>query len=102
MTICDGDSMEKATVQRRTDGSAVCNISMNIASTLSSYAPRGCPFVDYTMLDLVKDLIIMYSWKVDRGVTMSLTGFMKMLQEEGVTYAVVYGNAVIDIVEAIA
>lgn len=66
---------------------------------LQSYAPRGCPFKDYTLYDLVSDWLNMYAWKITGK--MSLTDFVRLLQSENYAHAVAYGDAVIKIIEEV-
>lgn len=80
---------------------AVIRISMsdNVIRDLRSYSPQGCPFMGYTLYDLLQDLINMYSWKIDRGYTIPITEFIKQLQNEKYIHAIVYGNNIIRLIE---
>ena len=53
----------------------------------------------YTLYDLLQDLINMYSWKIDRGYTMTITDFIKLLQKQKYIHAIVYGNDIIRLIE---
>lgn len=53
----------------------------------------------YTLYDLLKDLIFAYSWKIDRGYTMTITDFIKLLQKQKYTKAIVYGDDIIRLIE---
>lgn len=46
------------------DGTAKCSINNNVLESLKAYKPKGCPFENYTMFDLLKDWIGMYSWQL--------------------------------------
>lgn len=71
------------------------NISKDALKKLSTFKPTGCPFVNYTLFDLLNDLINMYSWKICGEILIS--DFIKMLQDEGYMKALVYGDSIIEI-----
>lgn len=87
------------TITRKISGDFKVSLNKQAAERLNSYVPKGCPFADYTLLDLLTDLIDMYDWKIDRGDTMSLSDFIRLLQRERQVYAVVYGEAMIQLME---
>ena len=72
-------------------------LSRKAAESLEKYVPKGCPFKGYTLLDLVKDLLV-YSWKVTGKI--SISDYIRMLQAEGYAHAIMYGNAIIECLEA--
>ena len=72
-------------------------MSKQAMENLSQYEPKGCPFKDYTLLDLVKDLMA-FSWKITKS--MSLADYIRLLQAENYIYAVAYGDAIIKCLEA--
>lgn len=77
------------------------NLSKDFVAILNRTSPKGCPFMDYTMLDLLFDWINMYGWKIPNNTTMSVTEYIKRLQTDGEAHAVVYGGAIINILERI-
>ena len=85
------------TISRKISGSLAVTISKQAAERLDSYKPKGCPHSDYTLLDLLKDFIQAYSWKIDRGHTISLSDFIRQLQAENYADAVVYGKDMVRI-----
>ena len=87
------------TISRKISGSFSVTISKQVAERLDRYKPKGCPYSDYTLLDLLKDFIQAYGWKIDRGYTMSLSDFIRLLQTENYAHAIVYGEAMIWIIE---
>ena len=87
------------TISRKISGSFSVTISKQVAERLDSYKPKGCSYSDYTLLDLLKDFIQAYGWKIDRGYTMSLSDFIRLLQAENYAHAVVYGEGMIWIIE---
>lgn len=56
---------------------------------LKSYAPKGCPFRDYTLLDLLLDELEMYSWKFPRfsGTVAEFLTLTKEFSAYSQTYA---------------
>lgn len=87
------------TISRKISGSLFVTISKQAAERLNSYTPKGCPHSDYTLLDLLRDFIQAYDWKITRGETMSLSDFIRLLQSENYAYAIVYGNDMIQFME---
>lgn len=86
-------------IKHELNGKFTVKLSEKATSSLSSYKPKGCPFYGYNCLEMVKDLIHMYSWKIRRGQSMTLKEFVRLLQSDGIEKAVIYGNDIIDLVE---
>lgn len=82
-------------IKRNIDGSISASISIVAAEKLSRYTPKDCPFNGYTLLDLLRDFISAYSWKIARGETMSMNVFIRLLQHEGYAHALAYGDDII-------
>lgn len=74
------------------------SISNKVAERLSEYVPRGCPFKDYTLLDLLKDLVRMYGYHLEWHQTMTMTEFIRYLMGINI-HAKVYGEAIIQLIE---
>ena len=89
------------TISRKISGSLSVTISQQAAERLNSYTPKGCPHSDYTLLNLLRDFIQAYDWKITRGETMSLSDFIRFLQSENYAHAVVYGNDMMRIIEEV-
>ena len=87
------------TISRKISGNLSVTISQQATERLNSYTPKGCPHSDYTLLDLLKDFIQAYDWKITRGETMSLSDFIRLLQTEKLVHAIVYGNDIIQLME---
>ena len=87
------------TISRKISGSLSVTISKQASERLDSYKPKGCPHSDYTLLDLLRDFIHAYSWKITRGQTISLSDFILLLQTENYAHAIVYGNDMMRIIE---
>ena len=87
------------TITREISGDLKISLSQQAAERLNRYTPKGCPHSDYTLLDLLRDFIQAYSWKIDRGHTISLSDFIRLLQTENYSHAVVYGNDMMRIIE---
>ena len=86
------------TITRRING-IDASISNKAAERLSEYVPRGCPFKDYTLLDLLKDLVRMYGYRLEWYQTMTMTEFIRYLMGIEEAHAKVYGEAMIQIIE---
>lgn len=89
------------TISRKISESLSVTISKQAAERLDSYIPKGCPHSDYTLLDLLRDFIQAYSWKITRGQTISLSDFIRQLQAENYVHALVYGEAMMRIIEEV-
>ena len=87
------------TITHKFNGVTRISMSDNVIRDLRSYSPQGCPFIGYTLYDLLQDLIDMYSWKIDRGYTMTITDFIKLLQKQKYIHAIVYGDDIIRLIE---
>lgn len=70
-------------------------IQSDIANILKRFEPRGCPFKDYTMLDLLIDWVQMYSWQLDRNREYSLTEFVNTIHGDG--KVIVYAPAMLEL-----
>ena len=89
------------TISRKISGNLTVTISKQAVERLDSYKPKGCPHSDYTLLDLLSDFIQAYDWKITRGQTISLSDFIRLLQVENYAHAVVYGEAMMRIIEEV-
>lgn len=89
------------TITRKISGDLKVSLSQQAAERLNSYTPKGCPHSDYTLLDLLRDFIQAYDWKITRGVSMSLSDFIRLLQTENYVHAIVYGETMIRIIEEV-
>lgn len=72
-------------------------LSRAAAEMLNTFEPKGCPFQNYTLLDLLKDLYEMYSWRIQQD--MSVMDFIEMLKEFS-NKAQAYGDEMILILKA--
>ena len=89
------------TISRKISGNLTVTISKQAAERLDNYKPKGCPHSDYTLLDLLSDFIQAYDWKITRGQTISLSDFIRLLQAENYAHAIVYGEAMMQIIEEV-
>lgn len=87
------------TITHNINGSVHTSISIAIVEKLSRYTPKGCPFENYTLWDLLRNFIQSYSQKITRGTTMSIKAFIKRLQREGYAYAITYGDDIISLIK---
>ena len=80
-------------------GSTKISITQKAMRNLKSYRPNGCPFKNYSMLDLLKDWVNMYSWQmVQMNKQISLVDFIKNINGDG--KVLLYGQTMIDLLVA--
>ena len=80
-------------------GSTKVSITQKAMENLKSYRPNGCPFENYSMLDLLKDWVNMYSWQmVQRNKQIPLVDFIKNINGDG--KVLLYGQTMIDLLVA--
>lgn len=72
-------------------------LSRAAAEMLNTFEPKGCPFQNYTLLDLLKDLYEMYSWRIQQDT--NIVNFIEMLKEFS-DKAQAYGDEMILILKA--
>lgn len=87
------------TITHDINGSVHTSICMETVEKLSQYTPKGYPFDNYTLWDLLRDFIQSYSWKIVRGTAMSVKKFIELLQYEGYSHAVAYGDDIISLIK---
>ena len=81
------------------NGKIHVSIEQKAMENLKSYRPNGCPFENYSMLDLLKDWVNMYSWQiVQRNKQISLVDFIKNINGDG--KVLLYGQTMIDLLVA--
>lgn len=69
----------------------------SVSEMLNSFTPKGCPYRNYALLDLLKDLVRMYSWTITDDT--SVVEFITQLDNNA--YAIAYGQEIINIIEAV-
>lgn len=79
------------------DSSCSIRISKEAWNELEKFTPKGCPFDGYTLADLLKDLIMMYSWKIYS--TMSIVDYIRLIKETDI-HGTVYGDNIIAIIKS--
>ena len=80
-------------------GNTKVSITQKAVDNLKKFMPNGCPFENYSMLDLLKDWINMYSWQlVQRNKQVSLVDFIKNINGDG--KVLLYGQTMIDLLVA--
>lgn len=58
-------------ITKQTNGNISVSITTQAMENLRSYRQKGCPLKDYTMLDLLKDWISMYSWQITQRMVIT-------------------------------
>lgn len=77
-------------------GNVKISITQKTMENLKSYKPKGCPFENYSMLDLLKDWVNMYSWQIiQKNKQISLIDFIKNINSDG--KVLLYGQTMIDL-----
>ena len=89
--------IEMNIIERKHFGNYEIKFKNETAKKLKGYKPKGCPFKDYTLFDLVCDWFKAYSWKLLERI-LSIESFIKMLQAENDIKAVTYGDDIINII----
>ena len=75
---------------------AVLHLEKSAAEKLNRIEPKGCPFDDYTFLDLLKDYVWQYDWLVQGK--MSVIDFINMISYKSYN-AYVYGKTIIEVIQ---
>lgn len=80
-------------------GNTKVSITQKVMENLKTFKPNGCPFEDYSMLDLLKDWVNMYSWQiVNRNKQIPLADFIKSINGDG--KVLLYGESMINLLVA--
>lgn len=80
-------------------GNVKVSMTQKAIENLKSYKPKGCPFKNYSMLDLLKDWVNMYSWQIiQRNKQISLVDFIKNINGDG--KVLLYSKIMIDLLVA--
>lgn len=80
-------------------GNIKVSITQKAMENLKTFKPKGCPFEDYSMLDLLKDWVNMYSWQiVNRNKQIPLVDFIKSINGDG--KVLLYGESMINLLVA--
>lgn len=80
-------------------GNTKVSITQKAVNNLKKFRPNGCPFENYSMLDLLKDWVNMYSWQmVQRNKQIPLAYFIKNINGDG--KVLLYGQTMIDLLVA--
>jgi hypothetical protein len=80
-------------------GNTKVSITQKAVDNLKKFRPNGCSFENYSMLDLLKDLVNMYSWQmIQRNKQIPLADFIKNINGDG--KVLLYGQTMIDLLVA--
>ena len=69
------------TLAKTINGGVSTTISKYNYNILSHTKLRGCPFENYTAWDLLHDLEIMYSWKMEKGRSYTIIEFLDLCND---------------------
>ena len=64
-------------IERKHFGNYEIKFKNETAKKLKGYKPKGCPFKDYTLFDLVCDWFKTYSWKLLERI-LSIESFINL------------------------
>lgn len=64
-------------------GKSTVSISTKTKEFLENVKPKGCPFLDYSMFNLLEDWIKMYSWQMERNKKIPLIEFIRQIVTDG-------------------
>lgn len=76
------------------NGDTKVSMTNKSAEVLKQFRSSGCPFSDYSLLDLLEGFVSMYSWILDRGKRIALSDFIEACKQKDIK-AEIYGNAII-------
>lgn len=81
------------------NGKIHVSIEQKAIDNLKSHRPEGCPFINYSMFDLLRDWISMYSWQIVlTNKQIPLSDFIKNINGDG--KILLYGKTMIDLLTA--
>lgn len=86
--------MEKNRVTIDIQGNGKLTLTKESVDKLNRRKPKNCPYNDYTLLDLLKDMVCMYSWRFGKS-EISVEEFVKKLGNYTM-YMYVFGKDIID------
>lgn len=65
------------------NGTTHVSILTKTKEFLEKIQPKGCPFYDYSMFNLLSDWIRMYSWQMERNKKIPLAEFVRKIKTDG-------------------
>lgn len=81
-------------IKRKPTGEAVIYLSNVCTKSLKSFAPKGCPFKGYSLLNLLQDLVQMYDWIIPRYAEITIEDFIERAKQKDYK-AELYGDEII-------
>ena len=64
-------------------GASKISIQTKTMGFLKSVKPKGSPFYNYSMFDLLQDWVRMYSWQMERNKKIPLADFVRHIKTDG-------------------
>lgn len=80
-------------------GTVRATLTSGVKEILTEFKPKGCPFGNYSMLNLLQDWLGMYSWQLLKNKPMSLVECVERLDTDGTS---IYKESMIRLIEAVA
>ena len=65
------------------NGTAYVSILTKTKEFLEKVKPKGCPFYNYSMFNLLSDWVQMYSWQMERNKKISLAESVRKIKTDG-------------------
>lgn len=78
-------------------GTVRTTLTSRVKEILIESKPKGCPFGNYSMLNLLQDWLGMYSWQLPKNKPMSVIECIKRLDTDGKS---IYKESMIRLIEA--
>lgn len=78
------------------NGTTHVSILTKTKEFLEKVKPKGCPFYDYSMFNLLDDWIRMYSWQMKKNKKIPLAEFVREIRTDGKR---IYKDTLINILE---
>ena len=75
--------MESKYIMGDCNGTTHVSILTKTKEVLEKVKPKGCPFYDYSMFNLLNDWIQMYSWQMERNKKIPLVEFVRKIRTDG-------------------
>lgn len=70
-------------IMTRYNGRTDLVIAEEVIANLKANKPKGCPFYNYSMWDLLKDWIAMYSWQMPMNKPIKIEEFVRTIEGDG-------------------
>ena len=80
-------------------GTVRATLTSRVEEILTEFKPKGCPFGNYSMLNLLQDWLGMYAWQLPKNKPMSIVKCIERLDVDGKS---IYKESMIRLIEVAA